>query len=151
MSALMYGAGLRIMECAELCVKDVDIPGREIRVRDGKGRKDRVTMLPGRAAEPLVEHLRRVRALHEEDLARGAGFVALPDALVRKYPGAAKEWRWQWVFPATRTYLDAATGQRRRHHLHESVVQRAVRAAALAADLCTILDYIELDSAAATG
>jgi len=135
MSALMYGAGLRIMECAELCVKDVDIPGREIRVRDGKGRKDRVTMLPGRAAEPLVEHLRRVRALHEEDLARGAGFVALPDALVRKYPGAAKEWRWQWVFPATRTYLDAATGQRRRHHLHESVVQRAVRAAALAAGL----------------
>jgi integrase len=113
----------------------VDIPGREIRVRDGKGRKDRVTMLPVRVAEPLVEHLRRARALHDEDVARGAGLVALPDALVRKYPRAAKEWRWQWVFPATRTYLDATTGQRLRHHLHESVVQRAVRAAAMAAGL----------------
>jgi len=130
MSALMYGAGLRLMEVAELRVKDVDVAGREIRVRDGKGRKDRVTVLPARIADAVVEHLVKVRALHERDVSEGAGWVALPDALSRKYANAGREWRWQWVFPATRTYVDRDNGQRRRHHLHESVVQRAVRQAA---------------------
>jgi integron integrase len=117
-------------EVAELRVKDIDVAGREIRVRDGKGRKDRVTVLPARIADAVVEHLVKVRALHERDVSEGAGWVALPDALSRKYANAGREWRWQWAFPATRTYVDRETGQRRRHHLHESVVQRAVRQAA---------------------
>ena len=130
MAALMYGAGLRLFECAELRVKDLAIEGREIRVRDGKGRKDRVTMLPARLVEPLSRHLEDVKRLHDADLAAGGGWVALPDALARKYPSAGREWGWQWVFPATRVYIDGETRQRRRHHLHESVVQRAVKAAA---------------------
>ena len=135
MSALMYGAGLRLMEAAELRVKDLDLAGREIRVRDGKGCKDRVTMLPVRIADALVEHLLKVRALHERDVAAGGGWVALRDALSRKFVNAGREWRWQWVFPATRTYIDPETGQRRRHHLHETVVQRAVKLAAREAGL----------------
>jgi integron integrase len=138
MSALMYGAGLRLMEVAELRIKDLDVAGREIRVRDGKGRKDRVTMLPIRMVDTLVEHLARVRSLHQRDLAAGGGWVSLPDALTRKYPNAGREWPWQWVFPATRTCLDPETGQRRRHHLHESVVQRAVRSAAREAGLAKL-------------
>lgn len=105
-ASLMYGAGLRLLECAELRVKDVDVEGREIRVRDGKGRKDRVTMLPASVASPLAAHLERVKRLHEQDVAGGGGWVALPDALSRKYPNAGREWGWQWVFPATRTYVD---------------------------------------------
>ncbi len=135
MAALMYGAGLRLMECVELRIKDVDLEGTEIRVRDGKGRKDRVTVLPRELTEKLRLHIRQVQALHERDLADGQGWVALPDALSRKYPNAGREWRWQWVFPATRTYLDRLSGQRRRHHLHESVVQRAVKVAATRARL----------------
>jgi len=92
---LMYGAGLRLLECVELRVKDVDVGGREIRVRDGKGRKDRVTVLPEVAVEPLLGQLTLVRALHVRDLERGAGWVALPDALARKYPSAGREWGWQ--------------------------------------------------------
>jgi integrase len=135
MASLMYGAGLRLLECAELRVKDVDLVKGEIRIRDGKGRKDRVTMLPARLREPLEAHLERVRQLHATDLAAGRGRVALPDALARKYPGANREWRWQWVFPATRTYRDDLTGEGRRHHLHQTVVQRAVGQAAARAGL----------------
>ena len=97
----MYGAGLRLLECVELRVKDVDVDGREIRVRDGKGRKDRVTVLPEVAVEPLLGPLTQVRALHVRDVERGAGWVALPDALARKYPSAGREWGWQWTFPAS--------------------------------------------------
>jgi integron integrase len=135
MASLMYGSGLRLFECAELRIKDVDLDAGEIRVRDGKGRKDRVTMLPARLREPLTEHLTKVKQLHEQDLATGRGWVTLPDALTRKYPHAGREWGWQWVFPATRVYKDGATGQWRRHHLHESVVQRAVKVAAARAGI----------------
>jgi integron integrase len=124
---LMYGAGLRLMECVELRVKDVDLEQREIRVRDGKGRKDRVTVLPLAAVDVLERHVRQVRSLHVRDLEEGAGWVALPDALARKYPNAGREWGWQWIFPATRTYVEAGSGQRRRHHLHETVIQRAFK------------------------
>jgi integron integrase len=135
MASLLYGSGLRLMECARSRVKDVDLVRAEIIVRDGKGRKDRVTMIPERVREPLATHLARVRRLHQADLAVGAGHVALPYALARKYPTAAREWGWQWVFPATRTYRDPATGLRHRHHLHESVLQRTVKAAARAAGI----------------
>jgi len=124
---LMYGAGLRLMECVELRVKDVDLEQREIRVRDGKGRKDRVTVLPLAAVDAIARHLAQVRALHARDLEAGGGWVALPDALARKYPNAGREWGWQWIFPATRTYVDAGNGQRRRHHLHEAVIQRVFK------------------------
>jgi len=136
MASLMYGAGLRLLECCRLRVKDLELARGEITVRDGKGRKDRVTVLPAKLAEPLRTHLETVRRQHELDLASGAGTVALPDALDRKYRRAEREWAWQWVFPATRLHLDPETGELRRHHLHESVVQRefaiAVRAAGIA-------------------
>jgi integron integrase len=136
MCALMYGAGLRLLECCRLRVKDVDFARGELVVHDGKGRKDRVTVLPARLAQPLGKHIERVRARHAADLAAGAGAVELPDALDRKYANAHREWAWQWVFPADRFYVDPATGQKRRHHLHETVVQRefaiAVRAARVA-------------------
>ncbi len=135
MASLLYGAGLRLLECATLRVKDLDFTTAQILVRRGKGAKDRVTLLPRSLAEALKCHLTEVHAQHREDLADNAGFVALPDALRRKYPGAAREWSWQWVFPATRKYLHAPTGERRRHHLHETVLQRAVRAAVIAAGL----------------
>jgi integron integrase len=127
MASLMYGAGLRLMECCRLRVKDVDFGRGELLVRDGKGRKDRVTLLPKRTCGPLSAHLDRVRSLHRRDLKEGAGSVALPDALAVKYPRAAWEWAWQWVFPATRPYVERGTGERRRHHLHESVLQRAIK------------------------
>jgi integrase len=100
-------------------------------VRRGKGQRDRATLLPRGLIAPLTEHLRVVKARHERDVADGGGFVQLPDALRVKYPKAAREWPWQWVFPATRQYLDSSTGERRRHHLHETALQRAVRAAVL--------------------
>ena len=130
MASLLYGSGLRLMECCRLRVKDVDLERLEIVVRSGKGESDRVTVLPARLRGPLTSHLERVRAQHEEDLRRGLGEAPLPYALARKYPGAAREWAWQWVFPATRFYLDVEAGTRRRHHLHESVLQRAVKEAA---------------------
>ena len=105
MASLMYGAGLRVLECSELRVKDVDFTARELRIRDGKGRKDRVTMLPARVVAPLAEHLAAVKHLHVRDVEGGGGWVALPDALMRKYPTSGREWPWQWVFPATRSYL----------------------------------------------
>jgi len=135
MASLMYGAGLRLLECAELRVKDINFDRGEVTIRDGKGGKDRVTMLPAAVAPALREHLQRVRAVHQADLATGRGLVALPGLLRAKYPNAAREWGWQWVFPATRFYLDRATDERRRHHLHESVVQRAVKDAAQAAGI----------------
>lgn len=125
MAALIYGSGLRLLECARLRVKDLDFSKGEILVRDGKGRKDRITLLPSRLAEPLRAHLDRVRVQHQEDLARGAGRVALPEALERKYPGANVEWAWQWVFPASRSYLSRQLAVRYRHHVHETVLQRA--------------------------
>ncbi len=128
-ASLLYGSGLRLLEGLRLRVKDLEPERGEITVRDGKGRRDRVTLLPQRLADPLAEHLRQVRGQHREDLARRAGSVALPDALARKYPKAAWEWGWQWVFPATRHYRDRESGLLRRHHLHESVVQRAVKEA----------------------
>jgi len=135
MAGLLYGSGLRLLECAQMRVKDLDLERREIRVRDGKGRKDRVTLLPERLLIPLQEHLNRVKYLHQRDLEMGAGSVELPFALSRKYPGAAWEWGWQWVFPATRHYRDRESGLQRRYHLHESVLQRAVREAARRAEI----------------
>ena len=126
MATLPYGSGLRLLECARLRVQDIDFATNQIIVRDGKGAKGRVTVLPTVAKGPLARHLQRVKRPHEADLAHGAGWVELPWALARKYPNAGREWPWQWIFPATRVYFDRATGQRRRHHLHETVVQRAV-------------------------
>jgi integron integrase len=123
---LLYGAGLRLLECARLRVKDVEFAASQIIVRSGKGDKDHVTLLPVVAGGALQRHNERVRHLHSRDVEAGAGWVELPDALARKYPNAGREWPWQWVFPATRLYTDRATKQRRRHHLHETVVQRAV-------------------------
>jgi len=134
-ASLLYGGGLRLLEALSLRVKDVDFGRREIRVRRGKGDKDRVTPLPEACSRPLLQHLQEARALHERDVAEGFGVVALPDALARKYPGAAREWSWQWVFPASRRYHDVKTGTERRHHLHETVVQRAVKRAVAAAHI----------------
>jgi integron integrase len=131
MALLLYGAGLRLMECCRLRVKDLDFSLCEIVVRAGKGNKDRHTPLPSTLREPLVQHLRFVKAQHEADLKAGLGRVSLPNALERKYPNAGKEWGWQWVFPATSHFTDRVTGEQRRHHLHESVLQRAFREARL--------------------
>lgn len=130
MASLLYGSGLRLMECARLRLKDVDLDRLEITVRDGKGRKDRMTMLPGRLTEPLVKQIERTKRLHAADLERGMGSVELPYALSCKYPRASWEPGWQWVFPATRFYYHRESGLQRRHHLHESVLQRAVKSAA---------------------
>jgi integron integrase len=135
MAILLYGAGLRLLECCHLRVKDIDFATSQITIRDGKGRKDRATMLPAAVKPGLARHLEHVRAQHDADLRRGAGWVELPGALMRKYPNAGRDWGWQWVFPATRFYVDRVTGQRRRHHLHESVLQRAVKDAVRATGL----------------
>lgn len=132
---LLYGGGLRLLEALSLRVQDVDLDGRQLLVRHGKGGKDRVTVLPASAVDRLRDHLADVRRVHARDLTEGGGHVVLPAALARKYPAASREWMWQWVFPATRGYVDARTGERRRHHLHESAVQRAVRVAVLRAGI----------------
>ncbi|MDQ3803882.1 MAG: integron integrase [Acidobacteriota bacterium] len=129
MAGLLYGSGLRLMECVRLRVKDVDFAYRQITVRDGKGEKDRRTVLPSPLAEPLRRQLIRAKLMHEEDLRRGLGRVYLPYALARKYPSAASEWVWQWVFPAGNLSDDPRTGLRRRHHVSEDTLQRAVKAA----------------------
>jgi integron integrase len=125
MASLMYGAGLRLLECARLRVKDVDLLRGELTVRDGKGRKDRITVLPERLAEPLRQQFERARRQHLADARDHAVGVALPDALQRKYPEAPWALGWQWLFPASRVYTDHRTGRRQRHHLHETVLQRA--------------------------
>jgi integron integrase len=132
---LLYGAGLRLLEAAQLRVKDVDLATNQIPIRNDKGAKDRMTMLPAVAKSGLIEQLDAVRRQHRADLERGAGWVALPDALARKYPNAGRELGWQWVFPATRHYVDRITGQLRRHHLHESVIQRTVKKALRQAEI----------------
>jgi integron integrase len=129
-ASLLYGAGLRVMECLRLRVKDVDLGYRQVLVRDGKGEKDRVTMLPEKLASPLGAHLARVKSLHARDLAAGYGEVHLPYALARKYPRAGYEWVWQYVFPSTHRAPDPEDGVVRRHHLYDSVPQRAIRQAA---------------------
>jgi integron integrase len=135
MAFLLYGAGLRLLECARLRVKDIDIAHNQIVVRAGKGNKDRLTMLPAAIKADLMRHLESVRRQHQIDLQTGAGWVESPWALAKKYPNAGREWPWQWVFPATRIYVDRLTSQRRRHHLHETVLQRAVKTAALHAGI----------------
>ena len=127
----MYGSGLRVLEALSLRVKDVDFGRSTLIVRGGKGDKDRATVFPLSLHEPLRSHLARVRRLHESDLARGAGAVLLPGAFGRKSPASAKSWEWQWVFPATSSYVDRETGERRRHHFHETAMQRAMKEAVL--------------------
>jgi integron integrase len=133
MASLLYGAGLRLRECLKLRVKDLDFGYRQIVVRDGKGAKDRVTMLPRSVLAPLQAHLERVRELHERDLAQGHGDVELPDALMRKYPRAPYEWGWKFVFPSYRLSIDPHTGVIRRHHVYENFLVRGVKEAAWAA------------------
>jgi integron integrase len=128
-ASLLYGSGLRLLECLRLRVKDIDFERRQIVVREGKGRKDRVTPLPESCTADLRRQLERVKALHEADLAAGFGSVILPGALARKYPRASRELGWQWVFPATRRFTDPRDGVERRHHFHETAVQRAVKRA----------------------
>jgi integron integrase len=127
---ILYGAGLRLIEGLRLRVKDLNLSANQIVVREGKGNKDRITMLPAVVKEPLAAHLVQVRALHQQDLARGFGRVALPDALDRKYRNAASEWGWQWVFPAAHLSIDPRSGIQRRHHLQEAIPQRTLREAA---------------------
>jgi len=134
-TALLYGGGLRLMEVLRLRVKDIDLERRQISVRDGKGQKDRMTVLPDRWRERLAAHLAEVRKIHARDLELGYAGTTFWPALERKYPGAPREWAWQYVFPASRLYVDPATGKTRRHHLHETALQRAVRYAARKADI----------------
>jgi integron integrase len=129
MATLLYGAGLRLMECVRLRVKDVDFSYNQIVVRDGKGHKDRVTMLPLHVKAPLQAHLRTVKQLHAQDLETGGGHVYLPYALERKYLNAQREWVWQYIFPAAKPSRDPRSGIVRRHHVHRLVLQRAVHGA----------------------
>lgn len=135
MASLVYGAGLRLRECLKLRVKDVDFDYSQVIVRDGKGGKDRITILPGGLAAPLQQHLVRVKALHEKDLAEGYGDVELPDALLRKYPKAAYELGWKFVFPSFKRSIDPRSGVIRRHHVYDDVLGRAVKQAARAAGI----------------
>jgi len=135
MAALLYGTGMRLMECVRLRVQDVDFHYHQIVVRDGKGQKDRVVPLPERLEEPLQAQLREVRTLHDQDLALGYGEVFLPDALARKWPNAPKEWIWQYLFPSRRLSVDPRSGKTRRHHVHENGLQKALKAAAQRAEV----------------
>jgi integron integrase len=129
MAGLLYGSGLRLMECVRLRVKDVDFALAQIVVRDAKGGKDRITMLPLNLSESLHRHLLRVKAQHEQDLEDGFGSVHLPFALARKFPNAAREWRWQYVFPSSRLSIDPRSGRKQRHHIAEGVLQSALKRA----------------------
>jgi integron integrase len=135
MASLLYGSGLRLMECVRLRVKDLDLASLQLAVRAGKGDKDRVTVLPEVLLAPLKRQLQQARLLHEEDLAAGYGAVFLPDALARKYPRAATSWEWQYVFPAAQRSLDPRSGVVRRHHRAPDGLQRAVKAAVRAAGI----------------
>lgn len=134
-TSLLYGTGMRILEALRLRVKDVDFSRKEILIRDGKGFKDRVTMLPIALIEPLNAHLKRVKALHEQDLQAGFGAVYLPYALSKKYPYAERDWTWQYVFPSAKLSMDPRSGETRRHHIQDQVIQRAVRQAVVDANL----------------
>jgi integron integrase len=138
MASLIYGTGMRIGECLRLRVKDLDFHRNEITVRDGKGRKDRVTMLPRKLRGSLMAQIKEGRRRFKVDVRRGHGGVQLPPALARKYPNASKEWGWQWVFPATRQYTDRETGLRYRHHIHETVLQRAFKEAVRRTDVAKL-------------
>jgi integron integrase len=127
MASLMYGAGLRVMECVRLRIKDVDFAGGALRVRDGKGRKDRITVLPKATVEPLRRHVARLRDLFAQDQAANVPGVELPQALAGKYPRAGSSWEWQWLFPAVGLSVDPRSGIRRRHHVSESVLQKMMR------------------------
>jgi integron integrase len=133
MAELLYGSGLRLLECLRLRVKDIDFGYEQIMVRDGKGLRERRPLLPGRLKQPVRDDLLRVREIHRSDLAHGAGDVYLPFALRRKYPSAGRDWRWQWVFPAAKLSVDPRSGETRRHHVHEKNLQNAVRQAIHAA------------------
>ena len=135
MARLLYGSGMRLMEGVRLRVKDIDFELHQIVVRDGKGEKDRVTLLPDALISDLQRHLRHVKLIHEDDLQDGFGRVYLPYALERKYPNASHEWGWQWVFPASKRSIDPRSGIERRHHVDESGLQKAIRAAAHRAGL----------------
>jgi integron integrase len=135
MARTLYGTGLRLLECCHLRIKDIDLHALRVTVRAGKGDRDRTTLLPRSLVPALRDHLEQVRNQHTADLAAGAGHVELPHRLRTKLPNASREWPWQWVFPATRIYREPATGERRRHHLHETVLQRAVREAVLRAGI----------------
>jgi integron integrase len=135
MARLLYGTGMRLMECARLRVKDVDFGRGEILIRDGKGAKDRVTMLPQSLVGPLQAHLQERRALFEDDRAAGKAAVYMPDALARKYPNAPTEWAWQYVFPSGSYSVDPRSGEERRHHLDEKLLQRAMKRAVQASGL----------------
>jgi integron integrase len=136
-AGVLYGGGLRLMEALRLRVHDLDVQRLQITVRDGKGGKDRRTMLPARVAEKLQAHLQEVQRLHRQDLADGYGRVRLPHALGRKYPHAPVEWGWQWVFPQQHRWHDTQTGEQGRHHLDPSVIQKAVRRAVLVSGIIT--------------
>ena len=133
MGELLYGSGLRLMELLRLRVKDIDFGYNQILVRESKGMRERHTVLPNRLKQPLQLHLARVRELHRHDLARKAGAVYLPSALTRKYPKAARDWRWQYVFPAPKMSIDPRSGKVRRHHVAEKNLQNAVKIAIRAA------------------
>jgi integron integrase len=128
-ASLMYGTGLRLMECLRLRVQDVDFQADHIVVRGGKGFKDRETMLPRALKEPLRKHLAIVKRLHDKDRADGYGHVILPDALAKKYPNASTSWGWQWVFPQENRWTNVKTGEQGRHHIDESIIQKAVKSA----------------------
>jgi integron integrase len=135
MASLMYGSGLRLLECLRLRVQDVGFARGEVLVRNGKGAKDRVTMLPRSLEDALVQQLSMAKRLHEQDLADGWGRVILPQALERKYQSAPTSWCWQWVFPQRRRWRNRNTGEQGRHHVHETIVQRAVKEAVAGADV----------------
>jgi integron integrase len=134
-ASLLYGSGLRLVECLTLRVQHVDLRSRTLLVRDGKGAKDRSTMLPGALIASLEDHLARVREVHRQDLSEGFGRVALPDAVARKYPMADREWAWQWVFPQHRRWVNRVSREEGRYHMDPSIPQRAVRAAVQRAGL----------------
>ena len=129
MVSLIYGTGIRLMECLNLRVQDIDFSRCEILIRSGKGNKDRITMLSASLKTPLLRHLEKVKEIHSHDCADGWGRVQLPSALDRKYPNASKEWRWQWVFPQEKRWKNRKTGEEGRHHMHATVLQRAVKEA----------------------
>jgi len=134
-ASLMYGTGLRLMECLELRVQDIDFDRNELLVRNGKGGKDRVTMLPASLKEPLRDHLLKVKEIHQKDLSDGWGRVPVPNALEKKYPNACTDWSWQWIFPQERRWKDSATSSQGRYHIDASILQRAVHEAVLRAGI----------------